>query len=206
MAARPRISWPGGPGAGETSVGVSPGHAHIRHVHCGWGPADEASLAPGMAPEACLGVRITSLNWSSVTESNRRPSPYYVQLSGPRDPGSAPDQEIRWHTPAQASLDQRRRAPFAPQSAPQARRSLGPATPVTRRSAAHSSALAKLRAEVREHRARRSARHVVNPFTWWPTRRPRLAGIAPADRSMAASDGLIPGVAALTSATGAVRW
>ena len=46
MAARPRTSWPGGPGAGETSVGVSPGHAHIRHIHCGQEPADGPAWPP----------------------------------------------------------------------------------------------------------------------------------------------------------------
>ena len=37
-AARPRTSWPDGSGVGETSVGVSPGHAHIRHIHFGEDP------------------------------------------------------------------------------------------------------------------------------------------------------------------------
>jgi hypothetical protein len=42
----------------------------------------------------------------------------HVQLSGPRGPGRAPDQQIRWHTRAQASLKQRRRAPFCPSKCP----------------------------------------------------------------------------------------
>ena len=36
------------------------------------------NLAPGMAPRALQNVRISSLSWSPVTESNRRPSPYHA--------------------------------------------------------------------------------------------------------------------------------
>ena len=43
-------SRPGGPGAGKALAGVSPGHAHIRHVRCGQGPADGARLAPECPP------------------------------------------------------------------------------------------------------------------------------------------------------------
>ena len=35
------------------------------------------NLAPGMAPRELWNVRINSLSWSPVTESNRRPSPYH---------------------------------------------------------------------------------------------------------------------------------
>jgi hypothetical protein len=35
-------------------------------------------LAPGMAPMSRSSVRFISLSWSSVTESNRRPSPYHA--------------------------------------------------------------------------------------------------------------------------------
>jgi hypothetical protein len=37
------------------------------------------NLAPEWPPQAVRTVRISSLSWSLVTESNRRPSPYHGQ-------------------------------------------------------------------------------------------------------------------------------
>jgi hypothetical protein len=86
-----------------------------------------------------ISFRKIRTSWSPVTESNRRPSPYHVQLSRYITPGRAPDQHIRWHRLAETSPDQRRRAPFCPSKCPSGPAPSGPATPATRRSAAHSS-------------------------------------------------------------------
>ena len=56
--------------------------------------------------------------WSPVTESNRRPSPYHVQLSRSITRASATDQQLRWHTQAETSPDQQRRAPLCPSNCP----------------------------------------------------------------------------------------
>ena len=88
---------------------------------------------------------------------------------------------MRWHTRAQASLDQHRRAPFAPQSAPQSRRLPAPAIPAIRRSAARSSTPVKVSTEVPEHRAQASAGHLATSSAQRPARTTRPVGIAPAD-------------------------
>jgi hypothetical protein len=116
-----------------------------------------------MAPEAVCGVRIISLSWSPVTESNRRPSPYHGPTSSFSRPGTAPDQDIRWHTPAQASLNQRRRAPFCLSKCPSGSALSDRPYRSLAGSVAYSSTPIKVRVEMRERKA--SAMHLTSGVT-----------------------------------------
>jgi hypothetical protein len=75
-------------------------------------------LAPEWPQRPVRFVRINSLKWSPVTESNRRPSPYHVPPSGLIAPDTATDQHACWHTQAETSSNQHRRAPFCPSKCP----------------------------------------------------------------------------------------
>jgi len=118
-------------------------------------------LRPRTGPRPPV-VRKGELTWSPVTESNRRPSPYHVPPSGSGSPGTGHDQAIRWHTLAETSRNQRRRAPFCPSKCPSGS---SPGSP--RQSLAdppaYSSTAIKLRVEVRERRVQTKRWHLVAP-------------------------------------------
>jgi hypothetical protein len=126
----------------------------------GAGPADR-SRQFSVCSDVAWSADFTWYSPNSTSQPSRRAVPYHVQLSGPRGPGRAPDQEIRWHKRAQASLNQRRRAPFCPSKCPSAQRFPGPShrspadPPLIR---AH---LVKVSAEVPEHGAQASAGHLA---------------------------------------------
>jgi len=63
-------------------------------------------------------TRKSSLSWSPLTESNRRPSPYHGPPAGLCNRRRGFEQAERWLTLAEASADQPSLAALAPQNAP----------------------------------------------------------------------------------------
>jgi hypothetical protein len=126
------------------------------------GPADRSRRFPACS-DVAGSADFTRYSPNSTSQPSRRAVPYHVQLSGPRGPGRAPDQQIRWHTRAQASLNQRRRAPFCPSKCPSDPAPSGPrhtGQPQIRRPFERTCQSIR---EVPEHRAQASAGHLADP-------------------------------------------
>lgn len=136
------------------------------------GPADRSRRFPACS-DAAEPADFTRYSPSSTPQLSRRAVPYHVQLSGPRGPGRAPDQQIRWHTRAQASLYQRRRAPFCPSKCPSGPAPTGPrhtGHPQIRRPFEHTCQSIRGSARTQGTSERRAP---GGPFTRRPTRTTR---------------------------------